>query len=242
MALRNIRVDEDEILRKKSKVVKEITPRTEELIDDMIETVHESNGVGLAAVQVGVLKRICIVTVEPPEIEMPEVQEGEEADGAYGETDGGYEEAEPVEINPLAHNNGEDLVIINPEIFVAPDCEEETDNEGCLSVPGKFGLVTRPYHITLKAFDRNLEPFELEAEGLLARAICHECDHMDGILYTDKVEGELHDVSELMPPEDEDLSEDGAFEDDLAAGTLEEDFAAGAPEDFSDDASEGAKA
>lgn len=193
MALRNIRVDEDEILRKKSKVVKEITPRVEELIDDMIDTVHESNGVGLAAVQVGVLKRICIVTVEPPEIELPETEEGGE------ET----EEIEPVEINPLAHNNGEDLVIINPEIIVQPDCEEETDNEGCLSVPGKFGLVTRPYHITLKAFDRNLQPYELEAEGLFARAICHECDHMEGILYTDRVEGELHDVSELMPPDDE---------------------------------------
>ena len=98
MALRNIRVDDDEILRKKSKVVKEITPRTAELIDDMIETVHENNGIGLAAVQVGVLKRICIVTVEPPEIELPEPAEGEEEN----------EEMEPVEINPLIHNNGED--------------------------------------------------------------------------------------------------------------------------------------
>lgn len=209
MALRNIRVDEDEILRKKSKVVKEITPRVEELIDDMIDTVHESNGVGLAAVQVGVLKRICIVTVEPPEIELPETEEGGE------ET----EEIEPVEINPLAHNNGEDLVIINPEIIVQPDCEEETDNEGCLSVPGKFGLVTRPYHITLKAFDRNLQPYELEAEGLFARAICHECDHMEGILYTDRVEGELHDVSELMPPDDEEELpvEDGEVQEETEA-------------------------
>lgn len=192
MALRNIRVDEDEILRKKSKVVKEITPRTAELIDDMIETVHENNGVGLAAVQVGVLKRICIVTVEPPEIELPEAEEGEEA-----------EEMEPVEINPLCHNNGEDLVIINPEIIIPEDVEEETDNEGCLSVPGKFGLVTRPFHITLKAFDRDLNPYELEAEGLFARAICHECDHMDGILYTDKVEGELYDVADMMPMDEE---------------------------------------
>lgn len=200
MALRNIRVDDDEILRKKSKVVKEITPRTAELIDDMIETVHENNGIGLAAVQVGVLKRICIVTVEPPEIELPEPAEGEEEN----------EEMEPVEINPLIHNNGEDLVIINPEI-IPKEGDEETDNEGCLSVPGKFGLVTRPFHITLKAFDRNLEPYELEAEGLFARAICHECDHMDGILYTDKVEGELHDVSEIMPlDEEEELLEEEA--------------------------------
>ena len=196
MAIRNIRMDDDEILRKKSKVVKEITPRTEELIDDMIDSVHEYNGVGLAAVQVGVLKRICIVTVEAPEpVE--------------------NEDGELEEVNPLIHNNGEDLIIINPEIIPQEDCDV-TDNEGCLSVPGKFGLVTRPLHITLKAFDRNLEPFELEAEGLLARAICHECDHMDGILYTDKVEGELHDVSELMPEEEEEEIDEEAIPEEEA--------------------------
>lgn len=187
MAIRNIRFDDDEILRKKSKPVKEITERTSELIDDLIDSVHEYNGVGLAAVQVGVLKRICVVNVPAPEV--PEAEEGEEG--------------EPVEINPLIHNNGEDLIIINPEIIIPQEGEEETDNEGCLSVPGKFGLVTRPFHITLKAFDRNLEPYELEAEGLFARAICHECDHMEGILYTDKVEGELHDVTELEPEEED---------------------------------------
>ena len=196
MAIRNIRMDDDEILRKKSKVVKEITPRTEELIDDMIDSVHEYNGVGLAAVQVGVLKRICVVTVEAPEpVE--------------------NEDGELEEVNPLIHNNGEDLIIINPEIIPQEDCDV-TDNEGCLSVPGKFGLVTRPFHITLKAFDRNLEPFELEAEGLLARAICHECDHMDGILYTDKVEGELHDVSELMPEEEEEEIDEEAIPEEEA--------------------------
>ena len=183
MAIRNIRFDDDEILRKKSKPVKEITERTSELIDDLIDSVHEYNGVGLAAVQVGVLKRICVVNVPAPEV--PENEEGE-----------------TVEINPLIHNNGEDLIIINPEI-IPQEGDDETDNEGCLSVPGKFGLVTRPFHITLKAFDRNLEPYELEAEGLFARAICHECDHMEGILYTDKVEGELHDVTELEPEEEE---------------------------------------
>ena len=183
MAIRNIRFEDDEILRKKSKPVKEITERTSELIDDLIDSVHEYNGVGLAAVQVGVLKRICVVNVPAPEV--PENEEGE-----------------TVEINPLIHNNGEDLIIINPEI-IPQEGDDETDNEGCLSVPGKFGLVTRPFHITLKAFDRNLEPYELEAEGLFARAICHECDHMEGILYTDKVEGELHDVTELEPEEKE---------------------------------------
>ncbi|MCQ2529731.1 MAG: peptide deformylase [Lachnospiraceae bacterium] len=187
MAERNLRYEDDPILRKKSKEVKEITPRTAELIDDLIENVHAYNGVGLAAIQVGVLKRICVVTVEAPEPDYDE--EGNE-----------------LEINPLIHNNGEDLIIINPTI-IPQEGETQTDNEGCLSVPGKFGMVTRPNHITLKAFDRNLEPYELEAEGLFARAICHECDHMEGILYIDKVEGELIDLS--MMEEDE---EDEEFE------------------------------
>ena len=187
MAERNLRYEDDPILRKKSKDVKEITPRTAELIDDLIENVHAYNGVGLAAIQVGVLKRICVVTVEAPEPDYDE--DGNE-----------------LEINPLIHNNGEDLIIINPTI-IPQEGETQTDNEGCLSVPGKFGMVTRPNHITLKAFDRNLEPYELEAEGLFARAICHECDHMEGILYIDKVEGELIDLS--MMEEDE---EDEEFE------------------------------
>ncbi len=187
MALRTIRTEEDEILRKKSKEVKAITERTSQLIDDMIETVHDAYGAGLAAVQVGVLKRLCIVTVEPPEPEYDE--EGNEIE---------------MEIDPLIHNNGEDLVIINPEITVL---DEETQNgtEGCLSFPGKFGYVTRPNHILLKAYDRNLEPYELEAKGLLARAICHECDHMDGVLYVDKVDnGEVY----YVPDPDEEGEED----------------------------------
>ena len=178
MALRTIRVEEDEILRKRSKEVKQVTERTQELIDDMIETVHDAYGAGLAAVQVGVLKRICIVTVEPPEPEFDE--EGNE-----------------LPVDPLIHNNGEDLVIINPQVIVNSD-EMQCDTEGCLSFPGKYGYVERPNDITLKAFDRNLEPFELRARGLFARAIQHECDHMDGIVYVDKVQnGELYEVSEL---------------------------------------------
>ncbi|MCQ2512867.1 MAG: peptide deformylase [Lachnospiraceae bacterium] len=186
MAERNLRYEDDPILRKKSKEVKELTPRTVELIDDLIENVHAYNGVGLAAIQVGVLKRICVVTVEAPEPDYDE--DGNE-----------------LEINPLIHNNGEDLIIINPTI-IPREGATQTDNEGCLSVPGKFGMVTRPNHITLKAFDRNLEPYELEAEGLFARAICHECDHMEGILYIDKVEGELIDLS--MMEEDEESDEE----------------------------------
>lgn len=172
MAIRNMRFDGDEILRKISKPVKEITPRTKELIDDLSENLKEYNGVGLAAVQIGVLKRIAIVNV--PSLD----EEGNEVEG-------------------------EDIIIINPEIEVMGE-ETQTGYEGCLSIPGKSGAVTRPMNIKLKAFDKKLKPYELEASGLLARAICHECDHMDGILYKDKVDGELIDNEELYGNEEED--------------------------------------
>ena len=167
-----MRFDGDEILRKISKPVKEITPRTKELIDDLSENLKEYNGVGLAAVQVGVLKRIAIVNV--PSLD----EEGNEVEG-------------------------EDIIIINPEIEVMGE-ETQTGYEGCLSIPGKSGAVTRPMNIKLRAFDKELKPYELEASGLLARAICHECDHMDGILYKDKVDGELIDNEELYGDEEED--------------------------------------
>ena len=209
MAIRTIRVDEDEILRKISKPVKDITPRTDELIDDMIETLHIANGVGLAAVQVGVLKRICIVSIEPADLLPAEDEEAEAEDGAVAEEDASEDNASSEETEEeefildedfdLTHTGGEDIVIINPTIVVLDD-ETQTGNEGCLSVPNKYGMVTRPNHILLKAYDRNLKPFELEAKGLLARAICHECDHMDGILYTDKLEGELYEYAQ---PEEE---------------------------------------
>ena len=188
MALRTIRLEDDEILKKRSKVVGAVTERTNQLIDDMIETVHDAYGAGLAAVQVGVLKRICIVTVDAPEPELDE--KGAE-----------------IPVDPLTHNNGEDLVIINPEIIVSSD-ETRCETEGCLSFPGKYGYVTRPESITLKALDRNLEPYEIEAKGLFARAICHECDHMDGILYVDKVEnGILYDVFDPDPVTEEEKQE-----------------------------------
>jgi len=184
MALRTIRETGDPILRKTSKPVKEMTPRTEELIDDLIENMHEAEGVGLAAVQVGILKRIAVVWVPEPEPE--EAEEGQET--------------EPV--NELTHSSGEEIVMINP-VWEPVGEDLQTDYEGCLSVPGKCGVVTRPEHIRLKALDRNMKPFEREAMGLLARAICHECDHMDGILYTDKVEGELRDVHAQDDEEDD---------------------------------------
>lgn len=151
MAIREIRKIGDEVLTKKCKEVKTITPRTEELIDDMFDTMYDEMGVGLAAPQVGILKRI--VTID--------IGEGP-------------------------------ILLINPEIIETSG--EQTGDEGCLSVPGKAGEVTRPYYVKVRACDIDMEPFEIEGEGLLARAFCHEIDHLEGKLYVDKVEGELHDV------------------------------------------------
>ncbi|MBS6397463.1 MAG: peptide deformylase [Clostridiales bacterium] len=152
MAIRNLRFEGDAILRKTSKEVKEVTPKIRELIDDMLETMYEANGVGLAAPQVGILKRI--VTID--------VGEGP-------------------------------LVLINPQIVKTEG--SQTGEEGCLSVPGKAGTVTRPNEVTVRFMDEDMEWYELEAEELLARAVCHECDHLDGKLYVDLVEGELHDTA-----------------------------------------------
>ncbi len=160
MAVRQIRVIGDEILTKKCKPVKEMTKRTGELIEDMFETMYEANGVGLAAPQVGILKRIVTIDVE----------------------------------------DGRQYVLINPEIVEQDG--EQTGYEGCLSVPGKSGIVTRPNHVRVKALDETMTPFELEGEGLLARAICHECAHLDGQLYVDLVEGELVDTTEEEAPEE----------------------------------------
>ncbi len=160
MALRKIRELGDDILRKVSKDVLVMTPRTATLIDDMFDTMYEANGVGLAAVQVGVLKRIVVIDC-----------------------------------------TGEDpIVLINPEIIHTEGVQ--TGYEGCLSVPGKSGIVTRANHVVVRALDRNMKPFELEGEELLARAILHECDHLNGDLYVDKVEGELVNNEDLVPEQD----------------------------------------
>ena len=152
MALRTIRVQGDPVLEKKCKEVKEITPKIEELIDDMLETMYEANGVGLAAPQVGVLKRLVVI----------DIGEG------------------PV-------------IMINPEILETSG--EQTGDEGCLSLPGKAGCVTRPNYVKARAFDENMEEYIIEGEELMARAICHELDHLDGHMYTEKVEGQIHDVT-----------------------------------------------
>ena len=154
MAIRNIRTIGDPVLNKKCKEVKEMTPRIQELIDDMFDTMYEANGVGLAAPQVGILKRIVVIDV--------------------------------CDDNPLC--------LINPEIIEADG--EQTGEEGCLSLPGKFGTVTRPMHVVCKAYDENMEEFTVEGEGLLARAICHELDHLDGKLYKDLVVDGLHEVEQ----------------------------------------------
>ncbi len=167
MALRNLRIEGDPILNKVSRPVTEMKDRYVELIDDMLETMYESNGVGLAAVQVGVLRRIVVI----------DVGEG------------------PV-------------VLINPEIIEADG--EQTGQEGCLSVPDKVGIVTRPNHVKVRALDEEMNEFEFEAEGFFARACCHELDHLDGHLYVEKVEGDLVDVSDV---EEEIMGEAGEIEE-----------------------------
>ena len=150
MAVREIRVQGDEVLTKVCKEVKALTPRTLVLIEDMLDTMYEAMGVGLAAPQVGVLKRIVVI----------DIGEGP-------------------------------IVLINPEILETSG--EQTGDEGCLSVPGLAGQVTRPNYVKVKALDENMEEVIYEGEGLLARAFCHELDHLDGHLYVEKVEGELHE-------------------------------------------------
>ena len=152
MALRKIREIGDPILNKTCKEVKEVTDRTKDLIEDMFDTMYSAGGVGLAAPQVGILKRIVVIDC------------------------------------------GDDpLLLINPEVLETSG--EQTGQEGCLSVPGKAGIVTRPNYAKVKAYNEDMEEFIVEGEELLARALLHEIDHLDGHMYTELVEGELHQVS-----------------------------------------------
>ena len=151
MALRKIREAGDPVLEKKCRPVEEMTPRIRELIGDMLDTMYEAIGVGLAAPQVGILKRIVVI----------DIGEGP-------------------------------LVMINPQIVKTEG--EQTGDEGCLSIPGMAGQVTRPNYVKAVYLTEEMEETEIEGTELLARAICHECDHLDGIMYTQHVEGELHRV------------------------------------------------
>lgn len=150
MAIRKIRVDGDDVLRKVCKPVDKMTGRIETLIEDMYDTMYEANGVGLAAPQVGILKRIVVIDV----------------------------------------CDGEAYTLINPVIVEADG--EQIGDEGCLSLPGLVGTVKRPNHVICKALNENMEEITVEGEGLLARAICHELDHLEGVLYKDKVEDGLY--------------------------------------------------
>ncbi|MCI8877115.1 MAG: peptide deformylase [Lachnospiraceae bacterium] len=152
MALRTIRMQGDAVLTKKCREITEMTPKIQMLIDDMLETMYEAQGVGLAAPQVGILKRLVVIDV------------GEEP-----------------------------LVLINPEIISSDGVQ--TGGEGCLSLPGMAGQVTRPNHVIAKAYDRNMHEITVEGTDLLARAICHEVDHLEGHMYTEFVEGDLYEVS-----------------------------------------------
>ena len=157
MAILKIITEEDETLRKKSKPVTEITPRTIQLLDDMADTLRKANGVGLAAVQVGILRRIYIIDI--------------------GVEDG----------------KSNIIEFINPEIIKTEGNQQEA--EGCLSVPGKYGITSRPAKVTVRAQDRKGNFFEYTGEDLFARCLCHEYDHLDGILYTDN-------VLEMLDPDD----------------------------------------
>lgn len=152
MALRTIRTEGDSVLSKKCRPVEEITPRIRELVGDMLETMYDACGVGLAAPQVGILKRIAVI----------DVGEGP-------------------------------IILVNPEIVERAG--EQTGEEGCLSVPGMSGQVTRPNYVKVKALDLDMNEVEYEGEELLARAFCHEIEHLDGKMYTRLVEGELHRVT-----------------------------------------------
>lgn len=152
MAIRKILTAEDPILRKKCRTVDEVTPHILTLLDDMADTLYDSGGVGLAAPQVGVLRRLVVI------------------------------------------DTGDGLIeLINPEICSSDG--EQTDAEGCLSYPGRYGMVTRPNHVTVRAQNREGKSFEISGDALLARAFCHEIDHLDGKLFMDL-------VTEWLPEEE----------------------------------------
>ena len=155
MAIRNIRTMGDSCLTKECKPVKEMNHKLMLLIEDMLDTMYEANGVGLAAPQVGILKQVVVIDVS------------EDSDSP--------------------------IILINPEIIESDG--EQTGEEGCLSVPGKSGVVTRPNYVKVKALDENMEEVIYEGTELLARAFCHEIDHLHGILYASKAEGGIHDVA-----------------------------------------------
>jgi peptide deformylase len=154
MAIRNIREVGDKVLNKVAKEIKEVDRKILTLIDDMLDTMYDAGGVGLAAPQVGVLKRLIVIDVS---------EEGEDP-----------------------------IILINPEIIETDG--EQVGDEGCLSVPGKVGTVSRPDYVKVRAYNEKLEEYTIEGTGLLARAFCHEIDHLNGKLYIEQTIGELREV------------------------------------------------
>lgn len=163
MAIRNIRTIGDNVLTKVSREIKKVDKRLLVLIDDMLDTLYHVEGVGLAAPQIGVLKRLVVIDV--------------------------------------SEERNDPIVLINPEIIETDGCQ--VGDEGCLSVPGKVGTVERPNYVKVKAYDKNMEEFIIEGTELLARALCHEIDHLNGVLYVDKVDGDLRDVFETEEVDEE---------------------------------------
>ena len=169
MALRNILTEENPALRKVCRPYTDFNDRLHELLDDMKETLSQANGVGLAAPQVGILRRACIVM----ETNVPE-----------GESEYFIE-------------------LVNPEIIERNG--EQEGGEGCLSLPEQYGIVKRPNHVKVRAQDRNGNFFEVEGDGLTARCFCHEIDHLDGVLFTDRASRMLSDkeIQEMYSGDDE---------------------------------------
>lgn len=166
MALRKIICIEDELLRKKSRPVEKFDEKLHKLLDDMAETMYNANGVGLAAPQVGILRRAVVIDV------------------------------------------GDGLVeLVNPVIVESDG--QQSGPEGCLSIPGRSGVVTRPNHVKVQAQDADGNAIELEAEEFFARAVCHELDHLDGVLYVDKMDREILEGDEEYEPVDGSEEEDG---------------------------------
>ncbi|HIX72322.1 MAG: peptide deformylase [Clostridiales bacterium] len=161
MAIRRIRYIGDDILKKKCKPVTKMTDATKELIGDLFDTMYEARGVGLAAPQVGILRRICVVDVM----------------------------------------DDDPIVLINPEVVESSG--EQTDDEGCLSVPGKVAEVTRPEYVKVSSLDMDMNPVTYEGEGLRARAMLHEMDHLDGILYGERANEPYRDLEEEEEWEEE---------------------------------------
>lgn len=178
MAILNIRQLGDEALKKVCKPVKEITPRVLELIDDMFDTMYEAGGVGLAAPQVGILKRIVVIDCTP------DPEEGEE----------------------IPEEDIQCYAMINPVIVEADG--EQTGWEGCLSYAGMSGVVKRPDRVVVRFTDPEGQEQTVEGRGLLARAFCHELDHLEGIMYTEKVEGEVLSNEEIRKMEEEQSGEE----------------------------------